>query len=282
MELTHDPAPARPVRRSCTPAARGPRARRQHGGVHPHDPRDATSQSRSFGAAAAAYERGRPGYPDAALDWLLPPGAHRVLDLGAGTGKLTRSLVARGLDVVAVEPTAGMAEKFREVLPGVPLLEGTAEQLPLPDGDVDAVLVAQAWHWVDPATAAPEIARVLRPGGRLGLLWNVRDVSVDWIGQLDRSLPGAGEEGLGSLAPRVGPPFGPVERFDVSWSMPLTVEGLLDLTLSRSWVITLDEARRRVVLDDVRSLAQARLDAVGHLEMDYVTRCSRATLPSPA
>lgn len=245
------------------------------------------AQARSFGAAAAAYERGRPTYPDAALDWLLPPGTRRVLDLGAGTGKLTRSLVARGLDVVAVEPTAGMREQFAEVLPDVELLDGTAEALPFPDAadapdtGFDAVLLAQAWHWVDPATAAPEIARVLRPGGRLCLLWNVRDVSVDWIGRLDRSLPGAGEEGLGSLAPRVGPPFGPVERFDVSWSMPLTVEGLIDLTLSRSWVITLDEERRQTVLADVRSLASERLESVGHLEMDYVTRCSRATLPSP-
>lgn len=278
MELTH------------RPRLRGPVPARQHVGVHSTEPRDVTAQSRSFGAAAAAYERGRPSYPAAALDWLLPPGARRVLDLGAGTGKLTRSLVARGLDVVAVEPTEGMREQFRRVLPEVPVLDGTAEELPLPDGDArgggedgfDAVLLAQAWHWVDPATAAPEIARVLRPGGRLGLLWNVRDVSVDWIGRLDRSLPGANEEGLGSLAPRVGPPFGPVERFDVSWSMPLTVEGLIDLTLSRSWVITLDEARRQTVLDDVRSMARDRLEAVGHLEMDYVTRCSRATLPSPA
>ncbi|WP_432495567.1 class I SAM-dependent methyltransferase [Kineococcus gypseus] len=242
-----------------------------------HDERGArrASQGRSFGAAAAVYERARPGYPDEALDWVLPPGARRVLDLGAGTGKLTRQLVARGLEVVAVEPTAGMREQFRAVLPGVELLEGTGEEVPLPDGDVDAVLVAQAWHWVDPERAAPEVARVLRPGGWLGLLWNVRDPSVDWVAQLDRTLPGAGEEHLGSLAPRVGPPFGPVERYDVRWSRPTTVEALLELTASRSWVITLDEDGRREVLEDVRRQAEARLRSAGSLEMPYVTRCSR-------
>ncbi|WP_432482190.1 class I SAM-dependent methyltransferase [Kineococcus esterisolvens] len=246
-----------------------------------HDQRRAqrATQARSFGAAAAVYERARPGYPAGALDWVLPPGARRVLDLGAGTGKLTRLLVARGLEVVAVEPTPGMREQFAAVLPDVEVLDGTAEDVPLPDGSVDAVVMAQAWHWVDPERAAPEVARVLRPGGWLGLLWNVRDPSVDWVAQLDRTLPGAGEEQLGSLAPRVGPPFGPVERYDVRWSQPMTLEGLLELTLSRSWVITLDEEGRREVLDDVRAQAEARLTGAGTLEMPYVTRCSRAKLP---
>ncbi|WP_432486807.1 class I SAM-dependent methyltransferase [Kineococcus sp. SYSU DK018] len=246
-----------------------------------HDQRRAqrAAQARSFGAAAAVYERARPGYPAGALDWVLPPGARRVLDLGAGTGKLTRLLVARGLEVVAVEPTPGMREQFAAVLPDVEVLDGTAEDVPLPDDSVDAVVMAQAWHWVDPERAAPEVARVLRPGGWLGLLWNVRDPSVDWVAQLDRTLPGAGEEQLGSLAPRVGPPFGPVERYDVRWSQPMTLEGLLELTLSRSWVITLDEEGRREVLDDVRAQAEARLTGAGTLEMPYVTRCSRAKLP---
>ncbi|NYD23446.1 SAM-dependent methyltransferase [Kineococcus aurantiacus] len=236
-------------------------------------------RARSFGAVADVYDRARPSYPAEALDWLLPAGARRVLDLGAGTGKLTRSLVARGLDVVAVEPAAGMREQFAKVLPGVEVLDGTGESIPLPDGSVDVVLMAQAWHWVDPATASPEVARVLRPGGRLGLLWNVRDAGVDWIAQLDRLLPGPGEEQLGSLAPRVGPPFGPVERYDVRWSDPVTVESLLDLTRSRSWVIALSPQRREEVLADVRAQARARLAATGSLELEYVTRCSRATLP---
>ena len=104
----------------------------------------------SFDSAAGLYERGRPPYPPAALDWLLPPGARRVLDLGAGTGKLTRQLVARGLDVVAVEPLDGMRAELARVVPGARVLAGSAERIPLADGAVDAVLAAQAWHWVRP------------------------------------------------------------------------------------------------------------------------------------
>ena len=123
-------------------------------------------RSLSFGSAAAAYERGRPSYPPEAIDWLLPRGARHVLDLGAGTGKLTTRLVERGLDVVAVDPIPDMLEVLRTSLPETRALLGTAEEIPLEDNSVDAVLVAQAWHWVDPERAIPEVARVLRPGGR--------------------------------------------------------------------------------------------------------------------
>src|ERR1700749_3571873 len=125
-----------------------------------------------FGGAAASYERGRPPYPPEGVDWLLPPGARRVLDLGAGTGKLTRQLAGRGLDVVAVEPLAGMRAELSRVLPDTPALAGSAEHIPLPDGSVDAVLAAQAWHWVTPERATPEVGRVLRPGGPAGLVWD--------------------------------------------------------------------------------------------------------------
>ena len=134
----------------------------------PDDDRSADQlqrQASSFGAAADAYERGRPPYPPEAVDWLLPEDASRVLDLGAGTGKLTRQLRGRGLDVVAVEPSAGMREQLARAVPDVAVYAGTAEEIPLPDGSVDAVLVAQAWHWVDRSRAVPEVARVLVPGG---------------------------------------------------------------------------------------------------------------------
>src|SRR5437016_4501937 len=146
------------------------------------------ARAASFGSAAGAYERGRPPYPPEAIDWLLPAGAARVLDLGAGTGKLTRQLTGRGLDLTAVEPSEGMREQLRRAVPGVRALAGTAEQIPLPDLSVDAVLVAQAWHWMDPAVAVPEVARVLRPGGQLGLLWNIRDERADWVAGLGAIL----------------------------------------------------------------------------------------------
>ena len=132
----------------------------------------------SFGAAAEVYDRSRPSYPVEAVRWALPQDARRVLDLGAGTGKLTAVLLDLGLDVVAVEPSAEM----RARIPArAEVLDGSAERIPLPDGSVDAVLAAQAFHWFDLDVALPEIARVLRPGGTLGVLWNERDESVEWV-----------------------------------------------------------------------------------------------------
>ncbi len=235
----------------------------------------------SFGAVAEAYERARPSYPAAALDWLLPPGAARVLDLGAGTGKLTRALAGRGLDVVAVEPDGGMRDALRRVLPNVPVLDGAAERIPLDAASVDAVLVAQAWHWVDPARAVPEVARVLKPGGRLGLLWNCRDEHDGWTRALGAILHRVGFMEDGSRDPPVGPPFGPVERRDVAWSTPVTAEGVLDLVRSRSYLIVLPPSDAEAVLDEVRAVLAREPGFAdgGRIAMPYVTRCSRATLP---
>ena len=134
----------------------------------------------AFDRAVGAYATTRPGYPEEALDVLvreaaLGPGA-RILDLAAGTGKLTASLVARGYPVFAVEPLPGMRERLAEEVPGAHVLEGRAEQIPLADGSVDAVTVGQAFHWFDPWPALDEIARVLSPGGSLALLWNLWDL----------------------------------------------------------------------------------------------------------
>jgi SAM-dependent methyltransferase len=233
-------------------------------------------QAGSFGAVAAEYERGRPGYPAQALDWLLPASASRVLDLGAGTGKLTRQLLGRGLEVVAVEPSEGMRSELRRVLGEVDALAGSAEQIPLADGAVEVVLVAQAWHWVDLERAVPEVARVLAPGGRLGLVWNLRDERVDWVAELTRIIRGVEQE-LHSGDPTVGPPFGPIERFDVEWTQQLTLPMLLDMVASRSYVITLPDDRRAAVLADVRELVDRHPDLAGRqqIAMPYVTRCSR-------
>ncbi|HEX4627752.1 MAG TPA: class I SAM-dependent methyltransferase [Gemmatimonadales bacterium] len=230
--------------------------------------------------AAAAYQRGRPPYPAEAIDWLLAGGARRVLDLGAGTGKLTRQLCDRGLHVVAVEPSAGMREQLALVAPEARLLAGAAEQIPLDDRSVDAVLVAQAWHWIDATRAVPEVARVLAPGGRLGLLWNIRDDSHDWVGELTRIMHRHGDDDNDDPHPLVGPPFGPIERRDVAWRYRLAPEALLDMVASRSYVITLPPADRAAVLAEVRHLLATHPDPAGRdeLELPYVTECFRAHL----
>lgn len=141
--------------------------------------------SAGFGRAGEDYERGRPDYPNAARKHLtttlgLRPGS-TVLDLAAGTGKLTRALIGTGADVIAVEPVDGMRARLIATTPGVRVLAGTAERIPLDDGSVGAVTVAQAFHWFDARAAAAEIHRVLRPQGRLAVIWNAWDTSVPWI-----------------------------------------------------------------------------------------------------
>ena len=238
---------------------------------------DRDAHALSFGPAAGRYERGRPSYPPAAVDWLLPAGARRVLDLGAGTGKLTRALLDRGLDVIAVDPSEGMLAELRRVLPGAPAEIGTAESIPLPDDSVDAVVVAQAWHWFDETRAVPEVARVLRPGGRLGLIWNLRDERVDWVRRLGEII-GSGESYRETI---VGPPFEPLETRDVAWSYPVGPDQLLDMVASRSGVILRPSDERAAVLAQVRQLMVTHPALVGRMQyaMPYIAQCARAALP---
>ncbi|GLE57573.1 putative methyltransferase [Mycobacteroides chelonae] len=234
--------------------------------------------SLSFGSQAAAYERGRPSYPPEAIDWLLPDGAHDVLDLGAGTGKLTTRLVERGLNVIAVDPLAEMLEVLSNSLPETPALLGTAEEIPLPDNSVDAVLVAQAWHWVDPERAIPEVARVLRPGGRLGLVWNTRDERLGWVADLGRII--GSEDDPFNHTVSLPAPFTEQERHQVEWTSYLTPQALLDMVASRSYCITAPEAARKKTLQQVRELLSthpALAQSTG-LALPYVTVSIRATL----
>ncbi|MGU3500068.1 class I SAM-dependent methyltransferase [Mycobacterium sp. C31M] len=235
-------------------------------------------RSLSFGEEAAAYERGRPSYPPESINWLLPTGASTVLDLGAGTGKLTVRLVERGLDVIAVDPIPEMLEVLSSSLPDTPALLGTAEDIPLPDDSVDCVLVAQAWHWFDPQRAAKEIARVLRPGGRLGLVWNTRDERLGWVKDLGAVI-GHEHDPLNDEV-KLTAPFGDVERQHVEWTSYLTPQALIDLVASRSYCITSPAEVRTRTLDRVRELLATHPALVNSsgLALPYITVGIRATL----
>jgi SAM-dependent methyltransferase len=236
-------------------------------------------RSLSFGEEAAAYERGRPSYPPEAIDWLLPNGARDVLDLGAGTGKLTVRLVERGLDVIAVDPIPDMLEVLRNSLPDTPALLGTAEEIPLPDDSVDSVVVAQAWHWFDPERAIKEVARILRPGGRVGLVWNVRDERLGWVKELGRII-GHEDDPAERRDVTLPPPFADVERHEFEWTSYLTPQALIDLVASRSYCITSPAEVKSRTLAQVRDLLSTH-PALAHatgLALPYVTVCVRATL----
>jgi SAM-dependent methyltransferase len=235
-----------------------------------------------FSAGADAYERGRPTYPDDAIAVLvreldLRPG-RRVLDLAAGTGKLTRLLVPSGADIVAVEPITEMRQQFAAVLPSVPILDGRAEQIPLPDADVDAVTVAQAFHWFDLAGACREIARVLRSDGRLGLVWNERDTRVPWVAELSRiirwdergkwNVPYTVEQDWPALFAAADVPFTPLARYDTGHVQTLDVETLVARVLSTSYIAAQPADAQAGIEARVRALAVALPDVI---ELPYVT-----------
>jgi SAM-dependent methyltransferase len=238
------------------------------------------SRATSFGAQARAYEASRPEYPFEAVACMLerlPVGARRIVDVGAGTGKLTRALVAApDAEVVAVDPDPEMLATLSVSVPGVPTFVGRAERLPLPDRSVDAVVLGQAWHWVDPAEASRDIGRVLRPDGVLGLVWNLRDERVDWVKALSAIMHrSAAEEMLAAGDPVVASPFGPLETESWEWSRAVTREELHELASSRSAVITASADERARIRRDMDRLFDDLGLADGALELPYVTRAFR-------
>ena len=158
-------------------------------------------------------------------------------------------------------------------------LAGAAEEIPLPDASVDAITVAQAWHWVDPERALPEAARVLRPGGTLGLIWNRRDERVPWVSRLSEVMGSSDAELILMDEVEIGPPFGPTETFETDWGRPMDAELLLDMIRSRSYFITAAPERRAKLIDGTRALLETDPDLGGRAEFDlpYRTHCFRAT-----
>ena len=231
----------------------------------------------SFANVADAYERSRPGYPDDAVRWLVGTEPLDVVDLGAGTGKLTRSLVALGHRVTAVEPLPEMLAHLEAAVPGVHVIEGGAEAIPLPDESADVVTAAQAFHWFDRGPALREIARVLRPGGRIALVWNTRDEREPWVAQLSKeALASEGVVERDAAAPvSESGLFGEMEPEEFPFSQRLDREGLVGLVLSRSYCAVLGPEERAPVLDRVEQIFEEH-EVDGMIELPYVTQCFRA------
>ncbi|WP_433264923.1 class I SAM-dependent methyltransferase [Micromonospora vinacea] len=235
----------------------------------------------SFGAAASDYDRFRPRYPEVAVRWALDGlGEARVVDLAAGTGILTRAVLALGHEVVPVEPDPGMRTQLAASTPGTTALAGSAEALPLPDSAVDAVLVGTAYHWFDRDPAHAEIARVLRPGGIFAPMWNIRDDSVDWVAELGR-IAHFGDKSTRQLFGEhadFGPAFDAVEQREFTHRTTLTPDELLGMVRTRSyWLTAATEDQQRVERELAELLStHPALAGRDTIELPYRTLVLRA------
>jgi SAM-dependent methyltransferase len=235
---------------------------------------------RGFGRDPDAYERGRPEYPQAAVRWLvaqlgLGPG-RLVIDVGAGTGKLTRALFPSGAGIVAIEPVAAMREVLARRAPAARVHDGTAEAMPVREGTADAIVSGQAFHWFDGPAALAEFHRVLRPGGRLGLIWNRRAMeqplqrAIDEIIEPLRGAAPSHRSGRWRRAFEDSSLFRPIAERAVRFEQELDEDAFVDRIGSTSFVAALDDPRREQVLARVRALARERLEPLAHASEVFV------------
>lgn len=241
------------------------------------------ARAASFGAHAAAYAEHRPDYPAASIRWALQPIATPtpvVLDLGAGTGKLTEGLLAVGAEVIAVEPDAAMRAELARRFPEVHASAGAAEAIPLADGSVDAVLAGQAFHWFDQARAFPEIARVLRVGGVFAALWNEDDLDVEWVAGLHkvaRTAASSAQQELRSAQLPAHPSFENFEQADFSHRQRRTAESLTATIGTHSHTLVIPTPARTEVLDRISDYLHGRPEtAAGEFDLPIRTDVIRA------
>jgi ubiquinone/menaquinone biosynthesis C-methylase UbiE len=240
--------------------------------------------ARSFGSVADAYDRARPPYPREAAAWLAGDRPTTVLELGAGTGKLTEVLVGLGHDVHATDPDEAMLARLRQRLPDVRTSVAGAEEIPAADAAYDVVVAAQAFHWFDHERALPEIARVLKPGGRLAVVWNRRDERIPWVRRLGGII--GSQDQQESEEPLVTSPlFGFVESQEFRFWQVVDRVSIQDLVLSRSNVAVLDEAGRAAKLAEVLAFYDDYGRGMDGMQMPYIATCFRARVvdrPKPA
>ena len=226
------------------------------------------------------YDRVRPGPPGEALDWLVPRNCEVAVDIAAGTGLFTRALQSRVAQVIAVEPDDRMRAVLAARSPGVRAVAGRGEAIPVPDASADGVFVSSAWHWLDPSQAVPEIARVLRDGGRLGVIWTSRDRGVDWVAELDmlRRPPDAGSQPRRRREITL-PEDAPFENFasaSFTFARTMPVDDAVDWMATYSRVITASPAERAATLARVREALLRQADGAGMIEIPMRSGCWRA------
>ncbi len=247
----------------------------------------------SFGAIAEDYDRLRPGPPQAAVDWLVPAGCRVAVDLGAGTGLLTRALARKVPRVVAVEPDPRMAAVLRARsaeagFHGIRVTQSRGEQIPLPDASADGVFASSAWHWLDPERAPREIARVLRDGGRLGVIWTTRDRSTDWVREVeairhaaagpaddreDREDRWARHRREVALSSQL---FASVQTASFSSTRQMTTGDFVDMLATYSGAITASPQEREVALDHARAVLERRFPGAARIDVPMRSWCYRA------
>ena len=248
---------------------------------------DREERALSFGAIADQYDRLRPGPPDAAVDWLLPAHGQVAIDVGAGTGLLTRVLARKVAQVMAVEPDDRMAAVLRARSPGVRVLPGSAEAIPVPDASADGVFVSTAWHWMDPDRAAGEIGRVLRDGGRFGVIWTSLDHQAEWLLALrrpDRREPFEADPGQAAVerarhhevALPEAAPFGNIGTASFAFTRTMAIADLVDLLATYSGFITASPAARAAGLARARAALRERFPGARDIEVPVRARCWRA------
>jgi SAM-dependent methyltransferase len=244
------------------------------------------ARATSFGQVADDYDRVRPGPPDAALDWLVPQNCAVVADIAAGTGLFTRALQRRAAHVIAVEPDDRMRAVLAARSPGVRAVAGWGEAIPVPDASVDGVFVSSAWHWLDPARAVPEIARVLRDGGRLGVIWTTRDRRVDWVAELDMLRRPQAVRSAGDARSQLRrrhevtlPGDAPLENIasaSFAFIRTMTVGDAVDWLGTYSGVITAPAGERAAGLARAREALLRRANGNGMIELPMLATCWRA------